>query len=94
MAHTICFIRSIVRNVSVRYGFIACKCVPMCDLVLWVSCERVVLEVCLKVGHKCFVLVSHVWHSFTYVFGRSSDTHVLQRQAGCLFGDHGGVLCD
>ena len=94
MAHTICFIRRTVRRVSVRYGFITCKCVPMCDLVLRVSGEYVVLEVGLVVGHKCFVLVSHVWHSLTYVFGRSSDTHVLQRQACCFFGDHGGVRWD
>ena len=50
------------------------------------------LDVGLVEGHKCFVLVSHLWHSFTCVLGRSSDTHVLQRQASCLLGNHGGVL--
>ena len=50
------------------------------------------LEVGLVEGHKCFVLASHLWHSFTCVLGRSSDTHVLQRQASCLLGNHGGVL--
>ena len=42
-------------------------------------------------GLKCNVLESHVWHSLTWVFGLSSDTHVLQRHACCFFGNHGGV---
>ena len=50
------------------------------------------LEVGLVEWHKCFVLASHFLHSFTCVLGQSSDTHVLQRQASCLLGNHGGVL--
>ena len=92
MAHIICLMRKIPKKSSERCGFSAPKCLfgvtRMVDGVVCVS----VVEVGGKEGLKCSVLDSHVWHSLTYVFGLSSDTHVLQRHAGCFCGNHGVVV--
>ena len=65
MAHIICLMRRIPRNIKERCGFIASKCMLG---VRYVSC--LVVSVLLLVvggneGLKCNVLESHVWHSLT-----------------------------